>query len=99
MTPEEWTALGEVVAAAAVVGGILLAALRSSLGRSFVTHAEHKELDIRLDHAERRLGTLETGHASLDGKIGGIQDSVKAIERQGALILQHLLNNEKKEMP
>ena len=97
MTPQTWTAIGEVVGAAVIVGGVVLAALRASLGKSFVTHAEHDELGGRMTHAEKRLGSLETTHAALDGRLGGIQDSVKAIERQNTLILQHLLRTDQKE--
>lgn len=107
MTPQTWTAIGEVVGAAVIVGGVVLAALRASLGKSFVTHAEHREmgervggiektLGHRLGAAEARVGALETSHAGLAATLTETKDSVKRVEHQTTLLVTHLLNRDQR---
>ncbi len=101
-----WTAISEVVGAVVVAGGILLGVLRASLGRSFVTHAEHQALgkqlvaaetrfDVRSDAAEKRIGALETGAAGLQATLQGVKESVSRVEHMTTLLVEHQLSQEK----
>lgn len=106
MNVEWWMAIGEGTGAAMLVGGVLLGILRASLGRSFVTHTQHKELEVQLalvetrfdtrsEAYEKRIGALETGAAGIAATLQGVKESVSRVEHMTTLLVQHQLDQEK----
>jgi hypothetical protein len=92
----DWQTMAAFGTVVVLVVSSIVAMMRMTLMRSFVSHEDHKQMDTRLRGVESSLlKTVETGVAVANAELKGVTASVQRTEHMVAMLVDHQMGKTK----